>query len=52
MATTYFLVNIVIKGFSLALVSYARDVFTQTAISMILGIAITKTVEKTLGNRL
>ena len=50
MATTYFIVNIFIKGFSLALVSYARDLFAQTVISMILGITITKTVERTLGN--
>jgi uncharacterized membrane protein len=52
MATTYFIVNIFIKGFSLAVISYARDVFAQTVISMILGITITKTVEKTLGNRI
>jgi len=52
MASTYFIVNIFIKGFSLALVSYARDLFAQTGISMILGITITKTVERTLGHRM
>jgi uncharacterized membrane protein len=48
MATTYFLVNIYIKGLALAAVSYARDLFVQGAVSIILAVAVVKTVKKVL----
>jgi uncharacterized membrane protein len=48
MATCYFFVNIFIKGYPLALISYARDLFGQSLVSIILGLVLTKAVEKTL----
>jgi len=48
MATTYFYVNIFIKGYPLAILSYLRDLFGQALISMILGIILTRIVKKTL----
>jgi uncharacterized membrane protein len=48
MATTYFFVNIFIKGYPLAIVSYIRDLFGQALISMILGISLTKIVKRAL----
>ena len=48
MATTYFYVNIFIKGYPVAVISYARDFFGQAGISMVLGILLTKTVERTI----
>jgi uncharacterized membrane protein len=48
MATTYFLVNIYIKGLALAAVSYARDLFLQGGVSIILAVAVVKTVKKVL----
>jgi uncharacterized membrane protein len=48
MATTYFLVNIYIKGLPLAIISYARDLFAQAAVSMVLGIIIAKIVKRIL----
>jgi len=46
MASTYFYVNIFIKGYPLAIISYARDLFGQVGISLILAMATTKSVEK------
>jgi len=46
MASTYFYVNIFIKGYPLAIISYARDLFGQAGISMILAITISKSVQK------
>jgi uncharacterized membrane protein len=48
MATTYFLVNIYIKGLALAAVSYARDLFVQAGISIVLALAVVKIVKKVL----
>ena len=48
MATTYFLVNIYVKGMALALVSYARDLFVQAGISTVLGLIVVKAVKKAL----
>lgn len=48
MATTYFLFNIYIKGLALAAVSYARDLFVQAGISIILALAVVKIVKKVL----
>lgn len=47
MATTYFYINIFVKGYPLAIISYARDLFGQAGISLILAIIITKSIEKT-----
>jgi len=48
MASTYFLINIFIKGFPLAVISYGRDLFAQAGVSMALGIAIANVIKKTL----
>jgi uncharacterized membrane protein len=48
MATTYFLVNIYVKGLALAAVSYARDLFVQAGISIVLAITVVKIVKKVL----
>jgi len=46
MATTYFLVNIYLKGIALALVSYARDLFLQAGVSIVLALTVAKAVKK------
>ena len=48
MATTYFFVNIFIKGYPVAIISYMRDLFGQALVSIILGLILTKAVEKAL----
>jgi len=48
MSTTYFFVNIFIKGYPVAIISYARDLFGQSLVSIILGLVLTKAVEKSL----
>ena len=48
MATTYFLVNIYIKGLALALISYARDLFVQAGVSTVLALIVVKAVKKFL----
>lgn len=48
MATVYFYVNIFIKGYPVAILSYARDLFGQAGISIILGMVLTKIVERVL----
>ena len=48
MATTYFLVNIYIKGMTLALISYARDLLVQAGISVVLALIVVKAVKKAL----
>ena len=48
MATTYFLVNIYIKGIALAVVSYARDLFVQAGISIAVALMVVKTVRRVL----
>jgi len=46
MATTYFYVNIFIKGYPVAVISYMRDLFGQAGISIVLGIIVTRFVQK------
>jgi uncharacterized membrane protein len=48
MATTYFVVNIYVKGLALAAVSYARDLFVQAGISTVLALTVVKAVKKAL----
>ncbi|MEM4497833.1 MAG: hypothetical protein QW692_03285, partial [Nitrososphaerota archaeon] len=48
MATMYFLVNVFIKGLSVAIISYARDIFGQTLFSTILALLVMKAVERML----
>ena len=48
MATTYFLVNIYVKGIALAVVSYARDLFVQAGVSTVLALIVVKAVKKAL----
>jgi uncharacterized membrane protein len=48
MATTYFLVNVLIKGYPVAVISYVRDLFGQALVSMILALILTKGAERAL----
>jgi uncharacterized membrane protein len=48
MASVYFYVNIFIKGWGLAILSYARDLLGQAAVSIILGIILARTVRRLL----
>lgn len=48
MATTYFFVNIFIKGYPIAIISLIRDIFGQTLVSIILGLTLTKASERAL----
>lgn len=48
MATVYFYVNLFIKGFPIAIISYARDLFGQAGVSMVLAIVLTKIVQRAL----
>jgi uncharacterized membrane protein len=48
MATTYFFVNVFIKGYPLAIISYGRDLFGQVLVSLILCMIVVKGVEKAL----
>jgi uncharacterized membrane protein len=48
MATTYFVVNIYVKGLALAAISYARDLFVQAGISTVLALTVVKAVKKAL----
>ena len=52
MATTYFFINIFIKGYPVAIISYGRDLFGQTLVSLVLGMFLVKGVEKTAPNLL
>ena len=46
MATTYFYVNVFIKGYAIAIISYMRDLFGQAAVSIALGVTCTKVAER------
>jgi len=46
MATTYFFINIFIKGYPVALISYARDLFVQAGISIIVGLILVKILKR------
>jgi uncharacterized membrane protein len=48
MATTYFLINVFIKGYPLALISYIRDLFVQAGVSIVVSLIIVKTVRKVI----
>lgn len=48
MASVYFYVNIFIKGYPVAIISYARDLVGQVGVSTVLAIVLTKVVEKIL----
>ena len=48
MATVYFYVNIFIKGYPIAIISYVRDLIGQAGTSIVFGVILTKIVEKTL----
>lgn len=48
MATTYFFINIFIKGYPLALISYARDLFVQAGISIIVGLVAVKIIKRAI----
>ncbi len=48
MAATYFFVNIFIKGYPVAVLSFIQDLFAQAGISIAIGFAIAKTVERIL----
>ncbi|MGD8545766.1 MAG: ECF transporter S component [Candidatus Bathyarchaeota archaeon] len=48
MATTYFLVNICIKGIALAVISYARDLFIQAGLSIVVALIVVKAVKRFL----
>ncbi len=48
MATTYFFINIFIKGYPLALISYGRDLFVQAGISIIVGLIIVKIIKRAI----
>ncbi|MBS7631696.1 ECF transporter S component [Candidatus Bathyarchaeota archaeon] len=48
MSSVYFIVNVYIKGFPLAVISYARDFFGQSLVSMVISIVLAKGVERAL----
>ncbi|MEM0057712.1 MAG: ECF transporter S component [Candidatus Bathyarchaeia archaeon] len=46
MATTYFIINVFIKGYPAALISYIRDLFVQAGISIVVGLAVVRAVRR------
>ena len=48
MASVYFYVNIFIKGWALAVMSYGRDLFLQAGISIVLAVILTRTLQRVL----
>lgn len=46
MASTYFFINVFIKGYPLAIISFARDLFGQAGISLILAVIINRSLQK------
>jgi len=48
MATTYFFINIFIKGYPVALISFARDLFVQAGISIVVGLILVNILKKAL----
>jgi len=46
MASTYFYVNVFIKGYPLAVISYARDLFGQAGVSMILALIVARSAQR------
>jgi uncharacterized membrane protein len=48
MATTYFVINVFIKRYPAAIISYVRDLFVQAGISIIVGLAVVKAVKSAI----
>jgi len=48
MATTYFLVNVFIKGYPLAIISYIRDLLGQAGVSMVIALIIVGIIRRAL----
>ena len=48
MASTYFFVNIFLKGYPVAIISYLQDLFGQAAVSVAVGIPITAIIRRTI----
>ncbi len=48
MASVYFYVNIFIKGWALAVLSYVRDILGQAGISIVLALILTKALRRLL----
>jgi uncharacterized membrane protein len=48
MATTYFIINVFIKGYPAAIISYVRDLFVQAGISIVVGLAVVKAVRRAI----
>jgi len=48
MASTYFFVNIFLKGYPVAIISYAQEFFGQAAISVVVGVPIATVVRRVL----
>ena len=48
MASTYFVVNIFLKGYPLAIISYVRDFFVQAGVSIVIAIIVNNVVKRVL----
>jgi len=48
MASTYFVVNVYIKGYGPAVVSFVRDLFGQAVVSLVISLVVCSAVEKAL----
>ena len=48
MASTYFFVNIFIKGYPVAVLSYMQDLFAQAGISIIIGFIVAKVTKRVI----
>ncbi len=48
MATTYFVVNVFLKGYPLALLSYVRDLAVQAGVSIAIAVVASNTVKRVL----
>lgn len=48
MATTYFFINIFLKGFPLALISYIRDLFIQAGVSIVIALVVVNIIKRTI----
>ena len=48
MASTYFVVNVYIKGYGPAVVSFIRDLFGQAGVSLVISLVVCSAVEKAL----
>jgi uncharacterized membrane protein len=48
MASTYFVVNVFLKGYPLAVISFVRDLFFQAGVSMIIALLVSNMVKRVL----